>query len=184
MTAAAVVVEAAVFLPAGEISVPRPRRVLDGLVCSRILGRVPEADEDWRPRRPAPEDSADDVRAVGLGPRRRPLGPGPPTPEVAVEILLRDRDAGRTAVDQDPTAGPWDSPKRLTLNILPKLFIDPHSHRGQVLEKNGIRLSHAFGVFDGDRTPGRHGRGRQGHGDPVVAVRTDGPAVEEPTGNL
>src|SRR5512135_451625 len=74
--------------------------------------------------------------------RRRPRSP-------SRSAAASGSPAGQPST-RTPTAGPCDSPKISTRNIRPKLFMDPPSDGGQVLEEMGEGLGHALGPLDDD----------------------------------
>ena len=104
--AAAAVVAPPVLRVVGVVGVARPVLVPDIAVVAGALIDVADENRDARAGRLPFEDPGQDLRRVGLVPRGDdPALAGAPPGEVLGEIRLRERKAGRTAVDDDDVAG-------------------------------------------------------------------------------
>ena len=121
---AAAIVAKSVFLLIRVVGVTGPKAILDLLVVARALILVFDQKPDRRAGGAAFEHARQDAHRVGLAALGRELRGARPAP-IDVRLANPPRSSsspgGQPSTTQ-PSAGPWLSPKLVTVNSLPNVF--------------------------------------------------------------
>jgi hypothetical protein len=121
--AAAARIADAVLLEVGVVGMTGTKALRDiGVILAALIG-VADQQGNRRARGPAFVDAGENLHRIGLVALRDELaGAGATTIQIMLDVRLAQGHArGQPSITQ-PMAGPWDSPKLVTVKIVPKVL--------------------------------------------------------------